>query len=117
MNIFVADTQDFSDVESTGFEMIQQGPVSALMTLKNMGANTLTFRIQQSVAGTWTDIGALGTDYYNTLVADQVRTVSVSSAYPQVRLRGSASGGATLEFGVLRYYARPSGGQLPLLTF
>lgn len=117
MNIFVSDTQDFGDSTSTGFEMIQQGPVDALVTLKNMGAVTINYTFQQNAAGTWTDIGEVGTQTNNTLVAGQSRSIKVESAYPQVRLRGSASGGSTLEFGVLRYYNRAQGGQIPLLAF
>lgn len=117
MNIFVTDNQDLGDTDATVFEMIQQGPINALVTLKNLGASTANYRFQQSYAGTWSDISALGTDMNNTLVAGQARSIQVTSNYPQVRLRGNASGGATIEFGVLRYYARASGAALPLLAF
>jgi hypothetical protein len=97
--------------------MLQQGPVSAAMTLKNAGSNTINYHFQQQVSGTWSDIVTLGNDMNNTLIAAQVRTIMVTSDYPQVRLMANASGGSTLNFGLLRYTDRVSGGQLPLLSF
>lgn len=117
MQIFISDDQAIGETDAQAFLMLQQGPVSAAMTLKNLGANTINYHFQQQISGTWSDITTLGTDMNNTLVAAQVRTIMVTSAYPQVRLMANASGGATLNFGLLRYSDRVSGGQLPLLNF
>jgi hypothetical protein len=116
MNILIADQQTVGETESTIFSLLQNSPVSALVTLTNNGTNTMNYRFQQLSAGTWSNLDVIGTDMNNTLSTGQVKAVSVSSSYPQVRLVGNASGGAVLEFGVLRYYARAAGGALPILS-
>ncbi len=97
--------------------MLQQGPVDAQVTMKNAGVNTINYVWQQFVSGTWSNLDLLGGDLNNTLVAGQVRAVTVDSAYPQVRLMANASGGSTLEFGVLRWVERADGADLPILNF
>ena len=116
MNILLADAQTVGETESTVFEMIQSSPVSALITLKNNGTNVMSYRFQEKSAGVWNDLDVLGTDLNNTLSSGQVKAIAVTSSYPQARLVGSASGGTSLEFGVLRYFVRAAGDPLPILS-
>lgn len=116
MNILLADSQTVGETEATVFEMVQNSPVVALITLTNNGTNTMNYRFQEKIGTVWTNVSNLGTDQNNTLSAGQVKAISVSSTYPQVRLIGNASGGTVLEFGVLRYFDRPEGGPLPILS-
>ena len=112
--------QDFQVVGETDgqlFQMIQQGPVNAAVTLRNSGINTINYHYQELTGSGWTEMGLVGSDLYNTLMSGQVRTILVTSSYAQVRLMGNASGGATLNFSVLREVTRPDGGQLPILNF
>lgn len=117
MNVFITDVQAVPELEGTLFTMLQQGSVTAMISLKNSdSANTINYRFQQYNGTTWADMSTSGTDYYNTLIAGQVKFINLSSAYPQVRLVGNASGGATLDFGVTRYFARTTGGSIPILN-
>lgn len=116
MNISVVDTQTVGESSGTLFEMLQNSPVVALVTLKNNGTNTMNYIFQEKIGSTWTNLGSLGSDYNNTLSPSQLRAVSVASSYPQVRLVGNASGGTELEFGVLRYFDRTDGGAIPILS-
>ena len=116
ITIFVTDTQVVGEVESTLFSMIQQGPVSAQVIIKNTGVNTMNYRFQEYNGSAWVDLGASGSAFYNTLSADEVKVVTLTSSYPQVRMVGNASGGAYLDFDVTRYVERPSGSALPILS-
>jgi len=116
MTILVSDTQVVGETVSTLFSVLQQGPVAMTLIIKNSGVNTINYRFQEWNGTTWADIGANGTDYYNTLIQNQVRSFKVESSYPQIRLVGNASGGAFLEFSVLRYADRASGGSIPILA-
>jgi len=87
-----------------------------LVIIKNTGVNTLNYRFQEYNGSAWVDLGASGSDYYNTLAEDEVKTFKVSSSYPQVRMVGNASGGAALDFDVMRYVERASGGAVPILS-
>lgn len=116
MNVYVSDHQVVGDVSGTLFTMVQASPL-AQITLQNTGANTINYRFQELVGSTWTDMALTGTDLYNTLVANQVRLVLVSSSQAQVRLIGSASGGSTLDFSINRIVTRASGGPVPLLNY
>lgn len=116
MTIFVTDTQVVGETSATLFSMIQQGPVSAQVIIKNTGVNTLNYRFQEYNGSAWVDLGASGSDYYSTLTADEVKSIQVTSNYPQVRMVGNASGGAYLDFDVTRYVERASGGALPILS-
>ena len=116
MTILVQDSQVVPETISTLFSVIQQGPVSMLVIIKNTGVNTLNYRFQNFDGSTWVDLGASGSDYYNTLAEDEVKTFKVSSSYPQVRMVGNASGGAALDFDVMRYVERASGGAVPILS-
>lgn len=116
MTILVSDTQVVGETVSTLFSVLQQGPVAMNIIIKNSGVNTINYRFQEWNGTSWADLGASGTDYYNTLTQNQVRSFKVESDYPQIRLVGNASGGAFLEFSVLRYSDRASGGAIPILT-
>ena len=96
--------------------MLQQGPVSALMVIKNSGVNTMNYRLQEYNGTAWTDLGTAGSDFYNTLMANEVRSFKVTSTYPQVQMVANASGGAFLDFSVTRYWNRAAGGALPILA-
>lgn len=112
----VTDSQVVGETEATLWSTIQQGPVSMLVILKNSGVNTMNYRIQEFNGSSWADLGASGSDYYNTLSPNQVRGFQITSSYPQVQMVGNASGGAFLEFSVQRYVNRASGGSIPLLS-
>lgn len=116
MIVHCTDGQLVGETESTLFTILQQGPTDFLVVLKNSGVNTANYRFQEYTGAAWVDLGASGTDFYNTLIASQVRSFKVSSSYPQVRLVGNASGGAFLELSIQRYFNRASGGTVPLLN-
>lgn len=117
MNILCTDDQEIGETEATAFTMLQQGPVDALVTLYNAGTNTINYVFEELIDGVWTDLDVLGTDVNTTLVAGQSRAFKVESDYSQVRMVADASGGSLLNFGVLRWVDRASGGQLPILSF
>ncbi len=116
MNIHVSDSQEVAETEHTLFEVLRSGPTDMMVILKNVGINTVNYRFQEHNGTKWVDMGLLGTDFYNTIMSRQVRTLKVNSQYPQVRLVGNASGGAILEFSVTRDYDRQSGGPIPILS-
>jgi len=115
MIIHVTDGQVVGETQSVMFTMIQQGPVSAQIILKNSGVNTLNYDFQQFNGTSWVDIGSAGSDFYNTLMAGEVRAIELIVAYPQVQLLANASGGAFLDFSVTRFWNRAAGGALPIL--
>ena len=84
--------------------------------IKNSGVNTMNYRFQEFNGTAWVDLGASGSEFYNTLSVNEVRVLVVSSDYPQVQMVGNASGGAFLEFSVTRYFNRASGGPIPILN-
>jgi len=116
MYIEVNDSQVVSEVQSTLLSMIQQGPVNAMVIIKNSGVNTMNYRWQEFNGTAWVDLGGSGSDYYNTLSVNEVKLIKLVSSYPQVQMVGNASGGAFLEFAVTRYSNRASGGPVPILT-
>lgn len=116
MVIHTTDSQLVGETLSTLFSMIQQGPVDSAIVLKNSGVNTLNYRFQQYNGTSWVDMGANGSDFYNTLQVNEVKLIEVESSYPQVQCVGNASGGAFLEFAVTRYVNRASGGAIPILN-
>jgi hypothetical protein len=117
MQTIVLDIQVVGDVESTLFTMTQQGLVDALITLVNLGTNTMNYRFQENINGTWTDISSIIDNNFNgTLSPAQSRTIKVTSGYSQVRVVGNASGGTSLWFTVDRFVLRASGGQIPILN-
>jgi len=116
MTIHCTDEQVVGETLSTLFSVLNQGPVAMLVIVKNTGVNTMNYRFQEWNGTTWADLGASGTDYYNTLAENEVRSFKVTSSYPQVRMVGNASGGAYLSFDVTRHVERQSGGALPILS-
>jgi hypothetical protein len=116
MTITVSDTQVVGETLSTLWSTIQQGPIAFLVIIKNTGVNTMNYRFQEYNGTTWVDLGASGSDYYNTLAEDEVKSFKVSSSYPSLRMVGNASGGASLDFSVMRYSERASGGAIPILS-
>jgi hypothetical protein len=116
--IHVTDSQVVSEVQSTLWSSVQQGPVDALLIIKNSGVNTMNYQLQEYTGSQWQVIGGLqqGSDYYNTLSPNQVMTILVESSYPQIQMVGNASGGAFLEFTITRYFNRASGGAIPILS-
>src|ERR1051326_1366653 len=116
MNVNVVDSQVVGETLATLFTVTQQGPVAMLVILKNSGVNVMSYRFQENRGSGWVDLGASGSDYYNTLSQNEVKSFKVSSSYPQVRLVGNASGGAWLEFVINRDVTRQSGGPIPILN-
>ena len=117
MKIYVTDGQVVGETVSTMFTIgPQQGQTAALVFIKNSGVNTLNYRFQEYNGTAWVDLGAQGTDYYNTLSPAEVRSFKVTSTYPQVQMVANASGGAFLDFSLDRYYNRPAGGAIPILA-
>lgn len=116
MIILNSDSQIVGETQSTLFSTMQQGPVSMLVIIKNSGVNVMSYRFQEYNGSAWVDLGASGTDYYTTLSVNEVKSLKITSAYPQVQMVGNASGGAFLEFSVTRYFNRPSGGSIPILN-
>jgi len=112
----VTDGQVVGETVATLFSTIQQGPVSMLVVFKNSGVNTMNYRLQEFNGTAFVDMGTAGTDYYNTLSPNEVKSFKVTSSYAQVQLVGNASGGAFLEFSVTRYTNRSSGGSIPILS-
>jgi hypothetical protein len=116
LNINITDSQIVSEVQSTLFSTIQQGPVNMLVVLKNSGVNVISYDFQEYNGTGWDDLGTQGSPLNNTLSPNQVVMLQVTSNYPQVQLLGNASGGAFLEFAVTRYANRASGGPIPILN-
>jgi hypothetical protein len=115
--IHITDGQVVGEVSSTLFTIgPQQGPTAAMLIIKNSGVNTLNYRLMEYNGTAWVDLGAQGTDYYNTLSPAEVRSFKVTSTYPQVQMVANASGGAFLDFSIDRYYNRPAGGAIPILA-
>lgn len=116
MNTVVTDSQIVGETLSTLFTMFQTGPINALIIMKNSGNNTMNYDFQEYNGTSWVDLGAQGSPLNNTLQPNQVVTLQVTSSFPQVQLIGNASGGAFLEFSVMRYFNRASGGTIPILN-
>lgn len=116
MIIHCTDGQVVGETVSTLFTVLQQGPVAMLVVIKNSGVNTMNYRFQEYNGTAWVDLGAQGTDFYNTLAANEVRSFKVTSTYPQIQMVGNASGGAFIDFSITRYYNRAAGGSLPILA-
>lgn len=112
MNTFVSDTQVIGETDDTAFSFVHQGPVSAAVTLKNAGTNTINYHWQEFNGTTWAEFVVT----VSTLTAGQVATATVSSNYAQVRLRANASGSSLLDFSITRAFNRLSGGSVPLLA-
>ena len=116
MIVQVTDGQVVGETVGTLFSVLQQGPVGMLLVIRNSGVNTMNYRFQEYNGSAWVDLGSSGSDFYNTLIAGEVRTFKVTSSYPQVQMVGNASGGAFLDFSITRYTNRSAGGSVPILS-
>lgn len=115
MTVFFTDNQVVGETVATLLTV--KGVTEFTVILKNSGVNTMNYRFQEYNGTAWVDLGVSGTDYYNTLTQNQVRTVKVSSTYPNVQIVGNASGGAFLEFSAMTEINRASGGAYTILPF
>lgn len=113
MTILLTDNQVVGETLATLFTL--KGQTDFTIILKNSGVNTMNYRIQEFDGTDWVDLGASGTDFYNTLMADQVRHVKVVASYPHVKIVGNASGGAFLEFSLMTEVNREDGGAYTIL--
>lgn len=113
MTILLSDNQVVGETSSTLFTL--KGVTAFLITLKNSGVNTMNYRFQEFDGSTWEDLDVSGTDFYNTLTADEVKNVKVAATYPHVRIIGNASGGAFLEFSVMAEVNREDGGAFTVM--
>lgn len=116
MIVHITDSQVVGETSSTLWSTLQQGPIALNLIIKNSGVNTMNYRLQEHNGSAWVDLGASGSDYYNTLSPNEVKQFKVSSVYAQVQMVGNASGGAFLEFSIQRYANRASGGTIPILN-
>lgn len=116
MHVFVNDRNDVGETEAAIVDIHNAGPVVCQFELTNDGVNSLNYRFQEYVSGTWADMDDSGTDLYNTLLAGESLSINLESTYSRVRVVGNASGGTVADFTATRIYARASGGALPLLS-
>ena len=116
--IVTNDSQIVSEVQSVLWSTFQQGAINMTLVIKNSGVNVISYQIQEYTGTVWQVIGnaAPGSDYYNTLMPNEVAIFIVTSSYSQVQMVGNASGGAFLELSITRYANRASGGPFPLLN-
>jgi hypothetical protein len=101
------------------FEMIQQGPITSTILIRNAGANQINYTFQEFNGTAYVDMGLVGTEFNTTLASGStgIRLIKLISNFPKVRLIANATGGSTLEFTVTRYVTRGSFGDIPLLSF
>lgn len=116
MIIHTTDSQVVGETQSVLWSALQQGSVNMVLFFKNSGVNTMNYRIQEFNGTAWTDLGASGSEFYTTLSPNEIKSIKVTSTYPQIQMVGNASGGAFLEFAVTRYFNRASGGAIPILA-
>lgn len=110
MNATIHDLQVVGETEGTLFESIQPSPIDTALILKNVGANPVSYKVQAYDGAAWATLGADGSDFQNTLGANAVKLIRISTNYPKIRLLGSASGGSTIDFQLTRHLTRASGG-------
>jgi hypothetical protein len=117
MNISVTDSQSVGEVSATLFSLFPAANVPFLITLQNVGINIVGFTFQGSNDGgqTWTNIDQQGGPTNNTLVSGQVTPLLVNASYSQLQVVGFANGGSILNFALSRYFARASGGAIPII--
>ena len=116
MVVHITDSQVVGEAVGTLFTIIQPAPIDAAIVLKNSGVNTMNYRFQEWNGVSWVDMGASGSDFYNTLSPIETKLIEVESSNPKVQMIGNASGGAFLEFAITRYFNRDSGGAVPILN-
>jgi hypothetical protein len=113
MTVFFTDNQVVGETAATLLTV--KGVTEFSIILKNSGVNTMNYRFQEYNGSAWVDLGASGSDYYNTLTQNEVRQIQVSANYAQIQIIGNASGGAFLEFSSQTEVNRPSGGSFTIL--
>jgi len=114
MTVHLTDGQVVGETEA---QLVQlKGTTDVNVIIKNSGVNTMNYRFQEYNGGTWVDLGASGSDLYNTLTADQVRLFAVEATYPIIRIIGNASGGAFLEFVFTADVNRASAGAYTIMA-
>ncbi|MBV5345021.1 MAG: hypothetical protein JZU63_05545 [Rhodoferax sp.] len=116
MVVHATDSQVVGETLATLFTLIQSSPIDTSIVMKNSGVNTINYRFQTWNGTTWVDLGASGSDFYNTLQANEVKLIEVDTSNPKVQMIGNASGGGFLEFALTRYFNRESGGAIPLFN-
>jgi hypothetical protein len=117
MQIFIADAQMVTGTNSVIFGLVQPSVNPADVFLQNAGTNTLNYDFQyyDPVNG-WTDMGEIGSIYYQAILPGQNVLVPITSLANQVQLVGSASGGTLLQFAVTRLVNRAPGANIPILN-
>lgn len=111
MRTFVTDTQAVPSTSATLFDMIQQGPQAALVTIHNTGSITMNYTFQEHTGSAWSNLASA-----STLQGSEVKRVKLESDYPRIRMIGDAASPTTLAFSITRTYVRPSGGSMPLIA-
>jgi hypothetical protein len=115
------DTQTVTSTDSVLFSLINQGAISAICLMTNLGTSTLNYHWQQYIlvggVWTWTDISPTQDNYFTgTLTAGSSFIVQINNTNPQIQLMGNSSVNTTLLFSVDRIFKRPFGGLLPLVN-
>jgi len=119
--------QDTETVPETGsvsgktvlFEMLQQGPITATIFIRNAGANQIDYIFQEFNGTAYVDLGVSGTNFNNSLAVGSAgfKMFVLTSSYSKVRIIANASGASTLDFTITRYVNRGSFGGVPILSF
>ncbi len=115
MTVTFNDQQAVTGSLATLFAFLPQSDAYEIL-IKNVGANTVNFKMQHDVGAGWVDMGAEATEFNNTLTAGQARVIRVVSGAVNYQLLGSATGGSTVEFAVTTEIKRVSGGNMPLVS-
>jgi len=116
MIVQVTDSQVVGETLATLFTIIQPAPIDAATIIKNSGVNTMNYLFQEWNGSAWVDMGSAGSDFNNTLQANETKLIELASSNSKVQMIGNASGGAFLEFSITRYFDRASGGAIPILN-
>ena len=112
MTFTCKDSQIIGEPLSTLFSTVAASPMGLNVILQNAGVNTINYDFQSWNGTAWVDMGAPGSDFNNTLVANEVLAVQIPASNSKVRLIGNASGGSFLYFEYTTYMARASGGEV-----
>lgn len=117
MQLNVVDNQLVGEVEAQIFELVQQSVIDAHVFLTNQGTNTINFRFQTLAPdGTWANMGAQGSVFYETLMAGQTKSIVLASSGVRIKMLGNASGGSSLLFAINRHHNRAAGAAIPILA-
>lgn len=116
MIIHATDSQVVGETQGVLFTIIQPAPIDCSLVVKNSGTNTMNYDFQEWNGSAWVDMGAMGTDFNNTLSPNEVKVIELSSSNSKIQLLGNASGGAFLDFALTTYFNRANGGALPVMN-